>query len=86
MEGPSQLEVDIVKWFMGVVGVLMGVLYKLNHGRLLRLQAELDSKVDRVTMDSMQALAKEHRDETRANFSTINQTLNTILLKLGDRS
>jgi len=82
---PEQLEFDIIKWLLTAVVGVLSVLYKLLHGRIAKLEFDVSNKPDGATITDMRSLMKEHRDETRNNFNSINQTLNAILLKLGDR-
>jgi hypothetical protein len=80
---PQDVEFDVIKWLVSAVVGVLSVLYGLLHTRVTDLEKEIDVKVDKDTIAEMRKLMEEHRGETRAQFSSVTNTLNTILLEVG---
>lgn len=76
---------DIFRWLVGIILAGVGFMAKIFHTRLSDLENKVDGKVDHGHVDKLESMMKEHREETRENFRDIRGSLNTILLKLGER-
>lgn len=82
MEGNVSLHI-IELLSVGFVGVLMWI-GKAMHNALHRRVEHLErSTAPKSSVDDLKSSMKEHREETRTNFQSVQTTLNAILLKVG---
>lgn len=77
---------EVFRWIMLGLGGALSIMIKLFYDKIDRLEKHVDTKADMKTVIDMQSLMKEHRDETRNSFNSIGETLNVILLRLGDKT
>jgi hypothetical protein len=84
------MEQVIFNWIVGVVGILGGWTLKVIWDSLLELRREIksmDSKMheDFVRRDDFKDAVREIKEDMRAGFSNVDNTLRLIFKKLDEK-